>query len=190
MNMESPDYTIDRQLAQELVDKIQMMVKDRDKKLNMAKEQLIEQLKVTADKYRTGTGVMESLRIMRLVNDGRPADMAIFEEVEQARNLAANMVVNISRLVDKAEKLGHAEMNELCNGEYDTDFISKGFSAMELCEELMKLDLCRNIGPAAEDMVLFLEKTSDELESTNDELEKLCEEHPEFRDLEPTPKED
>lgn len=166
-------------VADELRDKINKMVEDRNKKLKSAKDQLVENLKVTADKYRTATGVMEALRVMRMVNDGTPEDMQVFDEMEQARSLAALMVVEVSKLVDKAEKLGYGEMGDLCKDAYKEDFISDGFSALDLCAELMRLDLCRNIGPAADDMVSFIDRVQEEIDATSDELVKVFEENPE-----------
>lgn len=167
-------------IADELRDKIDKMVEDRDKKLKSAKEQLIENLNVTADKYRTATGIMEALRVMRMVNDGRPEDMMIYDEMEQARNLAALMVVEVSKLVEKAEKLGYGEMDDLCKDAYKEDFVSDEFSALDLCAELMRLDLCRNVGPAAEDMVAFIDRVQEEINETSDELVKVFEENPEI----------
>ena len=176
----------DKEIYQELCDKHQGMIDDRDAKCEAAKEQLIDSLKVTADKYRTATGTMEALRVMRMVNDGTPDDMQIFEEIEQARGLAADMVAEVSKLTDKAENLGWAEMDKLCEDAYDENFISKGFSAMDLCFELMRLDLCRNVGPASEDMVEFFRRANSDIADTAEKMSEMVKKHPEFSDIVPT----
>lgn len=157
----------------ELVYTYNKMIKDRDSKCIAAKEQLIENLKITADKYRTGTGVMEALRMIRMVNDGRPEDMAIYDEIECARDMAAAMIVEISELTQKVEKLGFGEMDKICDGHYNKDFISMGISANDLVLELMRLDLCRNVGPAGEDIVSFIDRTQEEIEAICDKLDEL-----------------
>lgn len=164
-----------KKACQDLVNQLQRMTEDCDKKCIAAKDQLIDNLKITADKYRTATGVMEALRVMRMVNDGKPNDIGSYVEFDQARELAANMVIEVSNLVKKAESLGYAELDELCKGAYEEDFISSGFSAIELCFELMRLDLCRNIGPAAEDMVSFINRVQEEIKATEDKLDELDE---------------
>lgn len=184
---ETTDYEIDKKLMQELLDKKESMAVDRIKKLAMAKEQLVEQLKVTVDKYRTATGVMEALRVIRMVMD--VDDVPLAEELSFARDVTANMIATVSAMTEKAERLGYAEMDELCEGFYDEDFVSKNFSGIELAEQLMCLDLCRNVGPAAEDIVGFIEKTDAEITDVNREIEKILEDHPEFSTMKPTPKE-
>lgn len=184
---EKTDYEIDEQLAQELVDKLQLMVDDRDKKLKMAKEQLVEQLKVTADKYRTATGVMESLRVLRMVMN--VDDVKLVDELSYARDITADMIIVVSNMTEKAERLGYAEMSELCEGFYDEDFVSRDFCAVEIAKQLMCIDLCRNVGPAAEDMACFIEKTQGEINDVKAELDGLVAAHPEFAELAPTSKE-
>lgn len=185
-NEDKPSKILDREVAQELVDRIKKMVDDRDKKCDQAKTQLRDQLKITADKYRTATGTMEALRVLRMVNDGKPSDMEIFEELAKARTMAADMVKEVSTLVKRAEDLGWAEMDKLCEGAYEEDFVSKEFSAFDLAFELMRLDLCRNVGPAAEDMVEFQKRADNEINETIAKLNELCEKHPEFKKLTPT----
>lgn len=174
---------VDKKACKELADQYQKMIEDRDNKLESAREQLVESLKITADKYRTATGTMEALRVIRMVNDGKPDDMEIYEELEQARDLAARMVVEVSRLTEKAESLGYAEMDKLCEDAYEKDFVSKSFSAIELAFELMRLDLCRNVGPAAEDIVAFINRIQEELNNVSKKIEDYIEEYPEFLNM-------
>lgn len=187
---EQTDYEIEKKLMQELLDKKESMASDRNKKLAMAKEQLVEQLKVTVDKYRTATGVMEALRVIRLVN-GKDGDgyTNIEFELQDARDLAMFMVSVVSEMAHKADRLGYAEMDELCEGFYDEDLVSKQFSYRDLCLELMRIDLCRNVGPAAEDIVGFIEKTDAEIADVDKEIEAMLEDHPEFSTMKPAPKE-
>ena len=169
---------IDKKLIKELEDKIVKMEKDKDDKLKSAKEQLIENLEITADKYRTATGVMEALRVMRMVNDGRLPDMEIYDEINEARDIAATMITQVSKLVHKAKSLSYEDMDKLCEDAYEEDFVSNGFNAIDLAIELMRLDLCRNIGPAAEDIIEFSKHAEEEIKNTVSELDKLYKKYP------------
>lgn len=173
VNTHTQDSLLDKNIIEEMEDKLNKMIEDRDAKCKAAKEQLIENLKVTADKYRTATGVMEALRTMRMVNNGKLDDTPIYDEIEQARDIAAYMIEEVSNMTNQAEYLEYSEMNELCEGFYYTDFVSDPFSAIDLCKELMRLDLCRNVGPAAEDMVAFLNRANDEITVTENKLAEL-----------------
>lgn len=158
----------------DLYDDIEKMTADRDAKVKAAKEQLVEMLEVTADKYRTGTGIMEALRVLRMISDGRPEDMQVYDEIEFAVGLAFKMVKETSRLAERAGKLGWSQMDTLLNGAYDENFIErKEFSAVDLAFELMRLDLCRNVGPAAEDIASFVERTEDEMKKVAARIDEL-----------------
>lgn len=180
-----PQEELDKAVAQELVDKLQSMTEDRSKKCEAAKNQLIESLKVTADKYRTATGVMEALRVLRMVNDS-----SCDGEFDTAKTLASWMVNEVNKLTDKAEKLSFAEMDQLCDGAYETDFISiDEFNSLDLAFELMRLDLCRNVGPAAEDMIEFQKRVDEEINQTESKLNELYKKYPKFKNLKPSKKE-
>lgn len=176
-------------ICQELVDQLYKMEKDRDKKCDSAKEQLVDTLKVTADKYRTATGVSEALRVLRMINDGRSEDVSVDTELEVARELAITMVKVVTDMSEKAAKLKCTEMEELCEGYYDEDFISDEFTSTDLAEQLMRLDLCRNVGPAASDMVEFYKRTDAEMNDVKKKLEELYAKDATLKQIVPTAEE-
>jgi hypothetical protein len=156
----------DRAVAiKELEDKIASMKKDKLAKCKAAKEQLVEMLKVTVDKYRTATGTAEALRVLRFTagKDNVP--------ILDANVLAREMAIETDKMREKAEKLSYAEMDKLCNGFYEKD--CKVESAYDLAFEMMRIDLCRNVGGSAEDMVEFIKRTQEEIDATGEELKKL-----------------
>lgn len=159
--------------CQELVNDLDRMVKARDKNLEASKEQLIEMLKITSDKYRTVTGTMEAMRVIRMVFDGDPEDMPIFEVIAMAKGIAVDLSGKAWELSVKADNLGYAEMDQLCDGVYDKKFSENETNAIEMVTELMVVDLCRNVGPAAEDMVSFLDRVDIELAETTARLDEL-----------------
>ena len=104
-----------------------------------------------------------------------------------ANQLAWDMAAEVSKMCDKAKKLSYAKMDQLCDGFYDMefkvsypeDFDDSKWSDIEedhcykLAFELMRIDLCRNVGDAAEDMVNFIKRVQEEIDSTGEELKKL-----------------
>lgn len=168
-----------RAIAQELVDQLSKMRNDRDSKCASAKEQLIESLKITADKYLTATGVMEALRVLRLIDE----DGA---NVDNARNLAIILSNTANKMAKTATDLDYADMDQLCDGFYDKEFAREDIYIIDFANQLMLIDLCRNVGPAAEDMVEFLNRTNEEIDDTQAELDKMIDDNPDFKDLTPT----
>lgn len=158
--------TIDDKITiKELEEKIASMRADKDKKCRAAKEQLVSMLEVTVDKYRTATGTAEALRILRFVTGNDEVDLT------RANRLAWDMAVVTDKMRMKADKLAYAEMDKLCDGFYEKEF--KGNSDYELAFEMMCIDLCRNVGDAAEDMVEFIKRVQEEIDATGEELKKL-----------------
>lgn len=167
--MTEDKLTIDEKIAiKELEDKIKSMKEDKEKKCKAAKEQLIDMLEVTVDKYRTATGTAEALRVLRFANNNKDGG---WEEIMLARGLA-NMMADITNsMKEKAEKLSYAEMDQLCDNFYSKEF--EGNTPDDLAIEMMKIDLCRNVGGAAEDMVEFIKRVQEEIDTTGEELKKL-----------------
>lgn len=160
--------SIDEQIA-ELEEKIEKMIEDRDAKCKAAKEQLVEMIDITKDKYRTATGVAEALRIIRFV-DVHGGDHS--KELDDAHDLAIQMAGVCWNMSEKAQSLDYNEMDKLCDGFYNKSFAG---GDDDLAYEMMKIDLCRNVGGAAEDMVEFWKHVQEEIDDTCkalDELEK------------------
>ena len=155
-------------LIDELEGKRDSMAKDRDAKCKSAKEQLVSMIEVTVDKYRTATGTAEALRVLRFAygND----NVAIYEAVQMANRMA----VETDKMKQKAEKLGYAEMDQLCDGFYEKEFDGKNY--IDLAFEMMRIDLCRNVGEAAEDMVAFLERVDSDIADTEKKILETQEE--------------
>lgn len=163
-------------MIEEMETKIASMKEDKDAKCKAAKEQLIETLKITADKYRTATGTAEALRVLRFVAEGR-VDLVMFD----ANELAWDMANQTEEMIERAESLPYHEMDQLCEPFYDKTFIVRAAESDEaaiyrLAFEMMRIDLCRNVGGAAEDMVGFIKRVEEEIDDVGEELKKLKEE--------------
>lgn len=167
--------TIDDKITiKELEEKIVSMKKDKEKKCKFAKEQLVEQLKIDVEKWRTATGTAEALRTLRFVVGSNEVDLT------WANRLAWDMAVETDRMREKSESLTYAEMDKLCDGFYEKEFKFdvSGESKIDLKEyqlafELMRLDLCQGVGKAAEDMVEFIKRAEEEIDATGKKLKEL-----------------
>ena len=153
------------------------MKADKEAKCASAKDQLIEMLEITVDKYRTATGTAEALRTLRFVVGDDEVD------ITWANHLAWDMAAEADKIREKAESLPYAEMDELCDGFYEKEFkvdVKEVYNEDEafidyyrLAFEMMRIDLCRNVGPAAEDMVEFIKRVQDEIDKTGEKLKEL-----------------
>ena len=163
----------DQTIIDELEEKIDKMIDDREAKCASAKEHLVESLKITADKYRTATGVMEALRVIRMVEDGSSGIQHIKDDINQARSLAMDMAKTAEDMAEVANALKYEKMDALCEDFYEADFAEHDITPRELMEELMCIDLCRNVGPAVEDIVEFYKSTNKEIDDTMAKLNEM-----------------
>ena len=154
----------------ELEKKLSMMVEDSGNKCKAAKEQLCEMLDITVSKYRTATGTAEALRVLRFVAGENGGD------ISTANKLAKEMAQIASSMASKAKSLDPQNMDTLCDGFYDKDFTASNDnskSEYNLAREMMCIDLCRNVGGTAEDMVEFIARVQEEISATEEALKKL-----------------
>lgn len=173
--MTEDKLTIDEKIAiKELEDKIKSMKEDKEKKCKAAKEQLIDMLEVTVDKYRTATGTAEALRVIRFCGE-EETWVTSAVPIRDANKLACKMAEVTNQMKEKAVKLNYAEMDKLCDGFYSKEFDpNDNYNPYYvLAYEMMCIDLCRNVGGAAEDMVEFIKRVQEEIDATGEELKKL-----------------
>lgn len=160
-----------KETIEELVQKLDQMHEDKKNKCKAAKEQLVDMLEVTVDKYRTVTGTAEAIRMLRFV--GHDGQLYLQEGVALSKELAGVC----QQMVEKAKSLEPAEMDELCKGFYSEEFelgsTDEGRGIHDIAFEMMRVDLCRNVGGAAEDMVSFCKRTDEEIRDTEFALAEL-----------------
>ena len=153
---------------------IDSAIDGREEKLTNARNHLVENLRVTADKYRTANGVMAALEIVRqVVGD----NLEFSDGIAVAKGLAIQMCERVAKLVEKAESLPIDQMDKICEDMYDADFATKDGSAGDLALELMALNLCQNVGPNAKDIYDFSISSNEEIEKMKVDLEEFCKEH-------------
>lgn len=136
-------------------------------KCEQAKAHLVNKLKVTSDKYLTATGVMEALSAME--------DAKILTyDLDMAQDLACTMSTTCISMAEKADSLDPKDMDTLCDGFYEPEFAKLVIDDEPMFPlELLKLELCRNVGPSAEDIKTFYDAKQDELNGIREEMTKL-----------------
>lgn len=150
---------------------IAKMYEDRDKKALGARDHLVSQLHVTADKYRTANGVMAAMQVVRDVL-GDSTDYV--EDISIAKTAATRMAGIATKMADKAAELMPEEMSMLCEGFYNPQFSEGKSSALELIDELLVLQLCQNVGPNAQDVEDFWAQADEEIEKARGRLKDFC----------------
>lgn len=168
-----------KETAVELSESIDKMIDQRDEKVEHAREHLIENLEVTADKYLTANGVMASLEMIHSVTGD---NFDFVGEIEMAKSVAQFMRVQALKMAEKAKTLPITEFEDLCEGFYDEAFADHDGSVQDMISELMTLNLCQNVGPNAKDIVDFFNSANEEIDKSNAELKELCDKHKIDRD--------
>lgn len=151
---------------------IRKMFEDRDKKASQAKDHLIAQLTVAADKYRTANGVMMALNTLREVM-GKSSD--IKTEVSNAKMIATGISRVTRDMRDKAAGMEPEFMDELCDEFFNVNFSLDDGTPLGMVQELMVLQLCQGVGPDACDIAEFCRTADKEIEKAQLDLKEKCE---------------
>lgn len=162
-----------RKVAEEMAASIAKMREDKEKKASGAKEHLIGQLEVMSDKYRTANGVMSALDTFRDIL-GKNHWLDVQQEIDTAGKIATAMAAKAAEMAGKAKGLEPAGMDKLCEGFYTEDFSEHTTSGVQMAEELMLLQLCQNVGPAAQDIVDFISTADQEIDKAVANLKDHC----------------
>lgn len=162
--------------AKEKAEAVKSMEKQRDEKVDNARDHLVETLEVTADKYRTANGVMAALDAVRTVV-GENSNIDYLGLISIAKTVAKSMANAAIDMKEKASALKVTEMDKLCEGFYDEDFASGDGSAEDMIHELMLLQLCQNVGSNAQDIKDFYESSNEEIDKAKREFIDFCSEH-------------
>lgn len=160
-------------VAEDMAKSVRKMIEDRDEKAHNAKAHLVSQLRVTVEKYRTANGVMSALQVVRDVCGTEHAFLT--EEIDEAKSAATMMAKVAKSMADKAEALEVEGIGSLCDGFYDAEFSEGDGDASDMVIQLLRLQLCQNVGPSAEDISDFVTSADAEIDKARDELRSYCE---------------
>lgn len=166
-----------KEIISELISKISGMIRDKQAKLTSAKEQLVNQLDVTSEKYLTATGVYEALQTIGSIK-GSNEDLSFF--IENAQEIAKDMSEEAHFLKLRAEETDVLEMATILEDQYTKDYTVIQSDSYDLAQELMRLNLCRNVGPACDDMAEFSKHAQEEIDDTIKELKETLKENPDI----------
>lgn len=172
---EAVDAALDEAQAtiEELEASIEGMRKDMEKKCSAAKEQLAEMLRITSNKYRTVTGAAEALRVLRFVAGD---DYDNYELIVMAGQVAIAMADETVAMIQAVDDLDCGEMDKLCEDFYEPHFeVSDNATEAiwDMAFEMMRIDLCRNVGGSAEDMVEFIKHVEQDIAETQAKIDEL-----------------
>lgn len=161
--------------AENMAKSISKMYEDRDKKALDAKSDLITQLRITSEKYLTANGVMHALQVLRDAEGDIFINIDL--ELEAAHSIAQKMHSVACNMTSRAINTDPDVMGTLCDAFYDPTFAEKEHELNDFVIELMRLQLCQNVGPNASDIEDFCANADAEIEKAKLDLREFCDAH-------------
>lgn len=163
------------EMAQDMSDEIDKMIDKRDEKVDGARAHFVETLHVTHDKYLTGSGVMAAIDCLHDVYNKDGFTIAIMPE---AQEIAQRLAEISESMAEAAEDCDLMEFDTFCDSYYDSDFASRQvIEPRDLALEVMILNLCQQVGPAAQDIMDFQNSANEEIMKAWERLDNFCQEH-------------
>ena len=175
LSMVSEEEEDVQKTAEDMAKSISKMYKDRDKKALDAKDNLVTQLRITSEKYLTANGVMHALQVLRDAKGD--LSIGIETELEMAHVIAQRMHLIACNMTSRAIDAEPDIMGTLCDACYDSSFAEKKHGLNEFVIELMRLQLCQNVGPNASDIEDFCANADAEIEKARVDLREYCDAH-------------
>ena len=167
---DSTDYEA---MAAKMSNDIASMDEKQEEKIEHALAHLKENLEITAEKYLTAGGVTAAYEEAAQFMEGVDAQ----EKLSLAMGVAIAMNEIALSMAAKVDELDADTIDTLCDGVYDPKFAMTPHSIQDTVVELMILNLCRNVGPNAEDIKNFKDTSDDEIEKAITKLEDFKLEH-------------
>lgn len=158
--------------VEELKASLTTMIESRDKKIEGAREHLIESMRIDALKFRTANGVMNSLDAVRTVFGSIKNTTAYSMAREIAKDMSDMLNTMANRLEEKEFEVDFYEM--FLDTWYQPDFVEVAPGNLQyLAHELMILEMCQKYSGGFADIVNFYKAAEEEIENTSQEIEKL-----------------
>lgn len=147
-----------------------------EEKIKNARTQLVNQLEITAQKYLTANGMMAAIETIRQVIGN--ADVSFETQTAWAKEIMHVLSDSAASMMVKAESLAVEDFGQICEDYYEEDFTAgEDIIAYDLACELMELQLCQNVGPAAQDIIDFKTSSDEEIEKAQAKLDEYLKEH-------------
>ena len=160
--------------AEKMAKDITSMKEKADEKVERAIEHLHKQVESASKKYLTVTGIEAAMDYGEKYFDGLPMfeRLHICQQVAQTMSKVATRVVG---MIDERDEEGLADIpEELYNPEFA---MQENLTPHDVVLQIMLLDLCRNVGNAADDIVGFRKSSGEEIKKAEDELAAFKAEH-------------
>lgn len=147
-----------------------------EEKIENARIHLVDTLEVTAQKYLTANGMMAAIETVRQVIGN--ADVSFETQTAWAKEIMRALSDSAASMMEKAKTLAVENFDQICEDYYEEDFSAReGIIAYDIACELMELQLCQNVGPAAQDIIDFKASSDEEIEKAQAKLDEYLEEH-------------
>lgn len=165
------------EVAQDMSADIDKMIDKRDEKVDGARDHLVETLGITREKYLTGSGVMAALQALYEAY-GNHEQMGIMALIASAKTITMQLAETCESMAGFARDCELEEFQTFCDGYYDDNFANKDvISPTDLAKEILVLNLCQQVGPAAQDIWDFKVTADEEIMKVWEKLENFCQEH-------------
>lgn len=147
-----------------------------EEKIENARIHLVDTLEVTAQKYLTANGMMAAIETIRQVIGN--ADVSFETQTTWAKDIMRALSDSAASMMEKAKVLAVENFDQICEDYYEEDFSAReDIIAYDLACELMELQLCQNVGPAAQDIIDFKTTSDEEIEKAQAKLDEYLKEH-------------
>lgn len=147
-----------------------------EEKIENARIHLVDTLEVTAQKYLTANGMMAAIETIRQVIGN--ADVSFETQTMWAKDIMRALSDSAASMMEKAKVLAVENFDQICEDYYEEDFSAReDIIAYDLACELMELQLCQNVGPAAQDIIDFKTTSDEEIEKAQAKLDEYLTEH-------------
>lgn len=147
-----------------------------EEKIENARIHLVDTLEVTAQKYLTANGMMAAIETIRQVIGN--ADVSFETQTTWAKDIMRALSDSAASMMEKAKVLAVENFDQICEDYYEEDFSAReNIIAYDLACELMELQLCQNVGPAAQDIIDFKTTSDEEIEKAQAKLDEYLKEH-------------
>lgn len=147
-----------------------------EEKIENARIHLVDTLEVTAQKYLTANGMMAAIETIRQVIGN--ADVSFETQTTWAKDIMRALSDSAASMMEKAKVLAVENFDQICEDYYEEDFSAReDIIAYDLACELMELQLCQNVGPAAQDIIDFKTTSDEEIEKAQAKLDEYLTEH-------------
>ena len=168
-----------KEVAENWAKTISSMYEDRDRKALTGKARIVDKLEILADKYRTANGVMAALGCVRDVFGEQAKELTLAETIDIAKGAANELSGVANKMRDKLMNLDPDDemFANVCDGFFNKAFSGTENDAIDMVVELMRLQLCQQVGPDTHDLVDFCNRTDEEIKKSKDDLMLYCEQN-------------